>query len=136
MRLSQRRTRKARIEIIPMIDTMFFLLIFFMLTSLSMTNLYSVPVNLPKAKGVPDKPPQIVTLTITKNGKLFLNKDECPSTGEAVLRIIQKKEQDASLAVIINADRNVKHGRVVELLDAVQQSGVSKVAIAVKRGEN
>jgi biopolymer transport protein ExbD len=74
----------------------------------------------------------VVTLTITKTGQLFFNKDVCASTGEAVLRLMQKKKHETSLAVIINADRNVKHGQVVELLDAVQQSGVNKVAIAVK----
>jgi biopolymer transport protein ExbD len=132
MKLSRKTQRKARIEIIPMIDTMFFLLVFFMLASLSMTDLYSVPVDLPKAGGVPDKVPQVVTLTLTKEGKLFFNKEECVSAETAILRLLQKTDEYASLAVIINADRSVKHGQVVELLDAVQQSGVSKVAIAVK----
>ncbi|TCL70697.1 biopolymer transport protein ExbD [Hydrogenispora ethanolica] len=131
MKLPRSAPRKARIEIIPMIDTMFFLLVFFMLASLSMTHQYSVPVNLPKAAGVPDKVPEVVTVTITQDGKLFYNKEAIASPGEAVLRLLERKKSAASLAVIINADRGVRHGRVVELLDAIQQSGLTKIAIAV-----
>jgi biopolymer transport protein ExbD len=133
MKILRNAQRKARIEIIPMIDTMFFLLVFFMLASLSMIQQYTVPVNLPKATGVSAQPRQVDVLTITKAGKLFFNKEEIASSGEAVLRLVRQNKTGTALAVIINADCSVKHGRVVELLDAIQQSGVAKVAIAVNR---
>ncbi len=131
MKLPRSAPRKARIEIIPMIDTMFFLLVFFMLASLSMTHQYSVPVNLPKAAGLPDKIPEVVTVTITKEGELYYDQEAIASPSEAVLRLLNRQESASALAVIINADRSVRHGQVVELLDAIQQSGLTKIAIAV-----
>ncbi len=131
MKLPRITSRKARIEIIPMIDTMFFLLVFFMLASLSMTQQYTVPVNLPKAAGALEKIPQVVTVTITKEGKLYYNKEAVASLGEVVEKLLDQQKSAASLAVIINADRSVRHGQVVELLDALQQSGLARVAIAV-----
>ncbi len=136
MKLPRNTARKARIEIIPMIDTMFFLLVFFMLASLSMTHQYSVPVNLPKASGVPDQLPKVVTVSITKDGQLYYDKEAIASPGEAVLRLLNQQKSVPSLAVIINADRSVRHGQVVELLDAIQQSGLTKIAIAVNHSKS
>ncbi|BBB89799.1 MAG TPA: biopolymer transporter ExbD [Methylomusa anaerophila] len=131
MRIPRNPAKKARIEIIPMIDTMFFLLVFFMMATLSMTSQYSMPVNLPQAAGMPDQTRQVVTLTVTKDGKLFWDKEAMPSTAAVAARLAQQSKAGAQLAVIINADRSVEHGRVVELMDAIQQSGLAKIAIAV-----
>jgi len=133
MKISRTVPKKARIEIIPMIDTMFFLLVFFMMATLSMTNQYSLPVNLPNASGVQDKTQEIVTLTITKEGKLFLNKAEIASASEVALQLIERSKNVPQLAVVINADRSVEYGQVVELMDTIQQSGLWKSAIAVNR---
>ena len=80
MRLPRNNPKKARIEIVPMIDTIFFLLVFFMLSSLSMISRYSVPVNLPTATGRADQVPQVITVTITKEGNLFYNKEKIISS--------------------------------------------------------
>ncbi|MBP2643347.1 MAG: exbD 2 [Firmicutes bacterium] len=127
MKIPRKPLKKARIEIIPMIDTMFFLLVFFMLATLTMTNQFSLPVNLPHAAGNQDKPPQVVALTLTKDGKLFCDKEQVSTPAAAALRLVQQNTG----GVIINADREVEHGRVVELMDAIRQSGISRIAIAV-----
>lgn len=132
MKIARKPMKKARIEIIPMIDTMFFLLVFFMLATLSMTTQSGLPVNLPNATGVQDETKQVVTLTLTQDGNIFYDKQQINSPAEAVSRLTQQNTRDLLPAVIINADRGVEHGRVVELLDAVRQSGIIKVAIAVK----
>ena len=131
MRLKRSGPKKARIEIIPMIDTMFFLLVFFMLASLSMVQQYSVPVNLPKAGGVQEKLPVVVTVTLTEAGQLYYNKEAISSPADAAVRLLQQHQRDESLAVVINADANVKHGQVVAVLDAIQQSGLAKIAVAI-----
>ena len=69
-----RQRRKGRIEIIPMIDVMFFLLATFMLASLSMQNLHSMAVNLPQGQAAPMQAKTPVTLTITKDSGIFLDK--------------------------------------------------------------
>jgi len=132
MKMARKPMKKARIEIIPMIDTMFFLLVFFMLATLSMTTQSGLPVNLPHAAGVQDETKQVVTLTLTQDGNIFYDKEQINSPADAVSRLTQQSKRDLLPAVIINADRSVEHGRVVELLDAVRQSGIIKVAIAVK----
>ena len=132
MRLPRTSRKKARIEIIPMIDTMFFLLVFFMVATLSMTMERGIPVNLPHAASARDEIKQVVTLTLTKEGKLFFDKEELASPAEAALRLASQTGADAQVSVVINADRAVEHGRVVDLMDAVRQAGVTRIAIAVR----
>ncbi len=79
MRLPRKYRKKARIEIIPMIDTMFFLLVFFMVATLSMTVQRGISVNLPHAASARDEIKQVVTLTLTKEGKLYFDKEEVAS---------------------------------------------------------
>ncbi len=132
MKVRRHDRKKARIEIIPMIDTMFFLLVFFMVATLSMTIQRGLPVNLPHAATAQDELRQVVTLTLTKEGSLLFDKERIASAREAGARLSRWKATGADVAVVINADRSVQHGEVVELMDAVRQSGVSRIAVAVK----
>jgi biopolymer transport protein ExbD len=132
MRLPRKYRKKARIEIIPMIDTMFFLLVFFMVATLSMTVQRGISVNLPHAASARDEIKQVVTLTLTKEGKLFFDKEELASPAEAALRLASKNNADGQVSVVINADRAVEHGRVIDLMDAVRQAGVTRIAVAVR----
>jgi biopolymer transport protein ExbD len=132
VRIARRQRKKARIEIIPMIDTMFFLLVFFMVATLSMTIQRGLPVNLPHAASAHDELRQVVTLTVTKEGKLLFDKEPIASVDEAAARIARWKATGTDIAIVINADRAVEHGTVVELMDAVRQAGVTKIAIAVR----
>jgi biopolymer transport protein ExbD len=131
MKLSRKAKKKARIEIIPMIDTMFFLLVFFMVASLSMSLQRGLPVNLPHAATARDDVRQTVTLTLTKDGRLFFDRDEIGLPAEAASRLTRMLTTTQP-SVVINADRVVEHGRVIDLMDAVRQSGVTRIAVAVK----
>jgi biopolymer transport protein ExbD len=132
VKLRRHQRKKARIEIIPMIDTMFFLLVFFMVATLSMSVQRGLSVNLPHAATAREELRQTATLTLTKDGRLFLDKEELASLAQAVVRLTQWKVHGTDVAVIINADRSVEHGRVVEIMDTVRQSGVTRMAVAVK----
>ena len=74
MQIRQRPLKRVRIEIIPMIDVIFFLLVFFMVTSLAMTRINSVKVVLPKMSGKPQNMNQNIILTVKKDGTLLVNK--------------------------------------------------------------
>jgi biopolymer transport protein ExbD len=130
MKIAKNTPKKARIEIIPMIDTMFFLLVFFMIATLSMTNQSSLPVNLPHANSVQIDKQQVVSLTLTTDHKLFYDKEPIASTADAVMRLTQQSK-DKQTSVIINADSSVEHGHVIELMDAIRQTGITKIAVAV-----
>ncbi|MGD0489473.1 MAG: biopolymer transporter ExbD [Syntrophorhabdales bacterium] len=132
MKIVRRQRKKARIEIIPMIDTMFFLLVFFMVATLSMTVQRGIPVNLPHAATALEELHQVVTLTVTKEGKLLFDKEPIASVDEVATRLARWKTTGADVYVVINADRAVEHGRVVDVMDAVRQAGVTRVAVAVR----
>jgi len=131
MRLARRSIKKARIEIIPMIDTIFFLLVFFMISTLSMARYSGLPVNLPKAASGQQPANESAAVTITQEGKVFIDKQEVARDNiRSVLQ--QRLATKPDLLVLINADERVEHGRVVEIMDDARQAGVVKMAIAVK----
>jgi biopolymer transport protein ExbD len=134
MRIQRRSIKKARIEIIPMIDTIFFLLVFFMISTLSMTQFKGMPVNLPKAASGQQAPAESAAITIDKDGRLFLNQQaiDKPALGEA---LSQQLAKNTETLVVINADDGVQHGQVVEVMDIARGANMAKMAIAVKPKE-
>lgn len=123
--------KKARIEIIPMIDTMFFLLVFFMIATLAMTLQRGMPVNLPTAASTTDKMKEQVSLTLTEEGTLYFNKERI-NLDELEPRLTEVLKADPEPIVVINADETISHGRVIEVMDHVRLSGISNMAIATK----
>lgn len=134
MRIQRRTLKKARIEIIPMIDTIFFLLVFFMISTLSMTQFRGMPVNLPKAASGQQAPAESVAITINKENQIFLDKQAVDRTALAE-RLRAQLAKNPELLVVINADDGVAHGRVVEIMDLARNVNVVKMAIAVKPTE-
>ena len=131
MRLPRKHFKKARIEIIPMIDTIFFLLVFFMISTLSMARYSGLPVNLPKAATGQQPPSESAAVTITGEGKVSIDKQEVAR--ENIRSVLQQRlSAKPDLLVLINADEHVEHGVVVEIMDEARQAGVAKMAIAVK----
>ena len=134
MRIQRRNPKKARIEIIPMIDTIFFLLVFFMISTLSMAQYRGMPVNLPKAASGQQAPAESAAITIDEESRIFLNKEEVDQAALGDL-LRQQLEQNSDLLVVINADDGVEHGRVVEVMDIARGANVARMAIAVKPKE-
>ena len=134
MRVPRKVPEKARIEIIPMIDVIFFLLVFFMISTLSMTINRGLPVNLPTAATAQKEIRENVNLTVTQDGKIFLNKQ--PTTLQDMgQRVKAALAADPQLTVVVNADGQVLHSMVVDILDELRLAGVSGLAIAVKPGK-
>jgi len=134
MRIQRRSMKKARIEIIPMIDTIFFLLVFFMISNLSMAQFKGMPVNLPKAASGQQAPAESAAITINKDSEIFLDKQAVDKTilGDLLRAQLAKNPE---LLVVINADNGVEHGQVVEVMDIARSANVAKMAIAVKSKE-
>ena len=131
MRVPRPTLSKARIEIIPMIDVIFFLLVFFMISTLSMTVNRGLPVNLPTAATSQKELGENIALTLTQDGELFLNREPIVLQ-DLGRRVKTALATNAQLMVIINADGQVRHSSVVEILDELRVAGVSRLAIAVK----
>lgn len=130
---SPRAGRKARIEIIPLIDIIFFLLATFVMVSLSMVKNRGIPVNLPAAASAsPQEREDYLALTITERGELFFNKERIdPAQLPARLQEFKSRRPDPK--VFINGDERATFGQAVSVLDEVRKLGIAKVAIETKR---
>jgi biopolymer transport protein ExbD len=132
MKLHRGRTyRRGRIEIIPMIDVMFFLLVTFMLASLSMQSLNSIAVNLPQGDAANLEHKEPVTLTITRDSHIFL--DKTPTTLETMAFSLKGMLAGHDSGVVVNADSAAPEGVVVEAMLQARRAGVDHFLIAVKR---
>ncbi len=126
---SPRSRRKARIEIIPLIDIIFFLLATFVMVSLSMVKSHAIPVNLPSAAtGTPQQPGDFATISIDATGALYFNKEPVDESGlESALKNLLATNPDPR--VFIHGDTNAAFGDAIGVLDEVRGLGITKVAI-------
>ena len=131
MRLPAFVKKKPRIEIIPMIDTMFFLLVFFMIATLSMTIQHGIPVSLPTAESSTNKMAEHVSLTLTREGRLYYNK-EAITLQELEMRLAKLRQSSSDPSLLINADEQVPHGRVIKVMDLIRISGITSMGIATQ----
>ncbi len=133
MKIPSLRSRKrARIEIIPLIDVIFFLLATFMMVSLSMVKNSGIKVNLPAAAtSAPQEHDDRTTISVTKDGDLFFNKKEL-QLDQLPARLQQLKSEQPDPKVFINGDEKAFFGAAVEVLDDLRRVGITKVAIDTK----
>ena len=121
--------RKARIEIIPLIDVIFFLLATFMMVSLSMVKNQGVDVRLPVAtSSAPQERDASTTITVSQSGEYFFNR-ELVSLEELRSHLQQLKTTELDPKVFLNADRQAQFQGVVAVLDEARKLGITKLAI-------
>lgn len=135
MKIRRRESKKARIEIIPMIDVIFFLLVFFMVSSLAMTKINSMPVALPKTAATPEAIKQDVILTIRADKTIFINKNQV-SLEKLATQLAYEMHDHPQDTVVVNADEGVAYGLVVQVMDKARQIGVRKFALATEATKN
>ena len=123
---------EARIEIIPLIDIMFFLLASFMLVSLSLVNLKSVKVNLPTATtATPDRKQDFISISVDKVGTAYF--DKLPvGPNELVQLLTAWRTTNVNSRVFIRGDADCRHGDVIRVLDLVRSTGIEKVAFEIR----
>lgn len=127
--------KKARIEIIPLIDIIFFLLATFVMVSMSMVKNQGISVTLPVAStGQPEDRATAKTVTAAKDGGIFLDKEKV-SIEELSVKFRALKSQDKDVKVLINGDEAADFGLVVKILDEVRKAGITKVSIQTKGGQ-
>ena len=127
-----RQPKRGRIEIIPMIDVMFFLLVTFMLASLSMQSLHSLPVNLPRGQAAPMQAKTAITLTVTADSQIFL--DKTPVTLGSLTETLKPMLRPDS-KIILAADSAAPHGITVQAMLRAREAGAQQFLIAVKRDQ-
>lgn len=132
MRLPDESEISFPINIVPMIDVIFSILAFFIISSLSLTRLEGLSVNLPSAETAKTQPSTEVTVTIEPGGEIALNRQpiELEKLEGAVRQFVVPNSETI---VIVNADEAVDHGRVVSVMDRVRRVEGATLAIATKR---
>lgn len=132
MRLPDEPDIPPQINIVPMIDVVFAILTFFIISSLFLTRSEGLSVNLPSAATGKSQPPAQVTVTIDERGQLALNRE--PIQLDALESAVRQKVQpNQELLVVLNADRRVNHGQVVEVMDKLRNIEGAKLAIATQK---
>ena len=132
MRLRDRRAfDKPEVMIIPMIDIMFFLLVFFIMSTLYMVNLKTVDVNLPKAQTAQTQLHVTYLVTVRKDGSLWL--EDQPIDEATLLRRARAESQNnPRFAVVVRADRDMNYSGVMELLDKFRKEGITRFGLAAE----
>jgi len=125
------KRRHSRIEIIPLIDIMFFLLASFMMVSLQMDKAQNIKVHLPPAwEARPDFKPDMINIAVDSNGVAWLEKKQI-TLPDLSLTLSNRFKSDTNLPVYISGDADTLHGSMVDVLDVVRRAGVQKVAFMV-----
>lgn len=129
---SPRGARRARIEIVPLIDIIFFLLATFVMVSMSMIKNQGISVNLPVAasSGAQERK-DYSAITVTAAGEYYFNKDVV-TLEQVIERLKAVKAAEADPRVFINGDEKAEFGKAIAVLDEVRKLGISKVAIETK----
>jgi biopolymer transport protein ExbD len=132
MRLPEEPDIPPQINIIPMIDVIFALLTFFIMSSLYLTRLAGLPVNLPSATTAETQSADQIAITLDAQGQLSLNRR--PVRLEELQAQIRTLMNSAPTAiVVINADERISHGQVIAVMDQVRQIPGARLAISAKR---
>ena len=126
-----RQRRRGRIEIIPMIDVMFFLLATFMLASLSLQNLNSLAVNLPRGQAPPLQATQPVTLTVTREGALLIN--QTTVTLDTLPAVLRPMLGPPGTNVVVAVDSAAPSGIVVQAMLKARDAGAEHFLFAVAK---
>ena len=126
-----RLRRRGRIEIIPMIDVMFFLLATFLLASLALQNLHSLAVDLPRGQASVLQAKSPMTLTVTKTGDMYLN--ETPVSIDNLAETLRTMLAGPESSIVVAADQGAQNGVVVEAMLRARAAGAQHFTIAIKR---
>jgi biopolymer transport protein ExbD len=129
---SPQARKRARIEIIPLIDIIFFLLATFVMVSLSMVKNKGIPVNLPAASSAqPQERKDFATISITEKGEVYF--DKRPVTADELEAALKELlAQDSEPKIFINGDTKAEYGKAVEVLDTARRLGITKIAIETR----
>lgn len=127
---SNRVERQPRLMIIPMIDIIFFLMVFFLFSTLQMVYQKSMPVNLPVASQTQQEAPKPVSITVMADGSVSIGDDKV-ALDDVESRVAQLADKSET-PVILRADEKAEHGQVVKVMDQIKRAGVTKLAIATQ----
>lgn len=134
MKISRKHADKARIEMIPLIDVVFLLLVAFIFFAMSMTVNRGIPVTLPVSSAGQVKENDCARITIRKNGELFFNREKMNM--QALLpRLVLLRRESPGTKIIISGDREASYESIVSVIDTVKKAGISGLSLQTELGD-
>ena len=124
-----RETKQPDLNIIPMIDIMFFLLVFFMLSTMYMVEQKTIPVNLPQATSAAIDNKTNFTVTLKDNGSIYLE-DQQTDIQTLLMQATKEQKNNPSFAIIIRADKDINYDKVVSFIDTLKKAGITRFGLA------
>lgn len=127
-----REKTQPLVMIIPMIDIMLFLLVFFMLSTIYMVQTNTLPVSLPQSSSAAmETRPNVVPITVLENGDVLFDKDSVPNQ-QLDEKIRTALAQDKNAIFVLRGDKSTRYENVVAVLDVLKKSGAKRVSIATE----
>ena len=126
-----RETKQPDLNIIPMIDIMFFLLVFFMLSTMYMVEQKTIPVNLPQATSATIDNKTNFTVTLKDDGSIYLE-DQQTDIQTLLMQATKEQKNNPSFAIIIRADKDINYDKVVSFIDTLKKAGITRFGLATK----
>lgn len=124
-----RETKQPDLNIIPMIDIMFFLLVFFMLSTMYMVEKKTIPVNLPQATSATIDNKTNFTVTLKDDGSIYLE-DQQTDIQTLLMQATKEQKNNPSFAIIIRADKDINYDKVVSFIDTLKKAGITRFGLA------
>lgn len=124
-----RKLKKPELVIIPMIDIMFFLLVFFMLSTMYMIDLKTIPVKLPVATSASIETKTTYAVTLKKDGTIYLG-DKKTDLKSLLTSAIVEQKKNPNFAIVIRADKDINYERVIAFMDTLKTAGVTRFGLA------
>jgi biopolymer transport protein ExbD len=129
MKLRRAELKKARIEIIPMIDTIFFLLVFFMITSLAKVQMSARRVDLPQSSTAQGKPVEKVVVTLTSNGDYYVDRQKV-NYSDILPDLDERVAENPNVTVVLNCDKSQSVEEFLRIMDDAKLSNPGELMIA------
>lgn len=124
-----RELKQPELVIIPMIDIMFFLLVFFMLSTMYMVEQKTIPVKLPQATSAQVDNKTTFAVTLKDDGTIFLEDREVSLNG-LINEAAAQQKANPNFAIIIRADKSIEYDRVISLIDSFKKAGITRFGLA------
>ena len=131
MKIPRRYTGKARIEIIPLLDVIFLLLVAFIFFTMSMTIHRGLPVQLPESFTSIIEKKNFADITIREDGKIFFDKQDV-NLSELISQLTILHRESPETKVLMSGDKKVPYEMIIEVMDAVRKSGINGVSLETK----
>lgn len=122
---------KPSIMIVPMIDIIFFLLVFFMLSMLTMVSQKTIALQLPAATVAKVDTTKTLPVSVDKNGAIYFEREKI-SLPDLQSRLISAKEKSEKITVVLRGDVDSSYGDVVTVMDAIRHAGIDCISIATE----